>query len=163
MNEYMKRAKENASNGISKKEGGPFGAVIVDKNGNVIADGNNKVILNNDPTAHAEVVAIRNLAYETVIVVSINRIEIPVQAIVNVIDRLKEKGYYIQYIRKSIDSVGNYKVTMNIESKTDESSVSLYTDEDADDEAIGIIEEAFHESGIKINTAFVDPTYGNPF
>ncbi len=60
MNEYMKRAKENASNGISKKEGGPFGAVIVDKNGNVIADGNNKVILNNDPTAHAEVVAIRN-------------------------------------------------------------------------------------------------------
>ena len=110
-----------------------------------------------------EVVAIRNLAYETVIVVSINRIEIPVQAIVNVIDRLKEKGYYIQYIRKSIDSVGNYKVTMNIESKTDESSVSLYTDEDADDEAIGIIEEAFNESGIKINTAFVDPTYGNPF
>lgn len=60
MNEYMKRAKENANNGISKKEGGPFGAVIVDKNGNVIADGNNKVILNNDPTAHAEVVAIRN-------------------------------------------------------------------------------------------------------
>lgn len=110
-----------------------------------------------------EVLIIRNIEYIAVIVVSINRIEIPVQAIVNVIVRLKEKGYYIQCIAKSIDSVGNYKVTMHIESKTDESNISLYTDEDADDEAIGIIEEAFNESGIKINTAFVDPTYGNPF
>lgn len=118
-----------------------------------------------------EVVVIRNIAYVAVIVVSINRIEIPVQAMVNVIVRLKEKGYYIQSIVKSIDIVGNYEVTMNIESKTDESNASIYTgiytgiytDEDADDEAIGIIEEAFNESGIKINTAFVDTTYGNPF
>lgn len=42
-----------------KKEGGPFGAVITDKDGNIIANGNNKVLKNNDPTAHAEVVAIR--------------------------------------------------------------------------------------------------------
>lgn len=39
--------------------GGPFGAVIVDKNGNVIGEGHNEVTVNNDPTAHAEVVAIR--------------------------------------------------------------------------------------------------------
>lgn len=59
MNKYMKTAKENAENGIRNNEGGPFGAVIVDKEGNIIANGNNKVIKNNDPTAHAEIVAIR--------------------------------------------------------------------------------------------------------
>lgn len=59
MNIYMEKAKENAENGIMKKEGGPFGVVITDKNGNIISNGNNKVIKNNDPTAHAEVVAIR--------------------------------------------------------------------------------------------------------
>ena len=42
---------------ISK--GGPFGAVIVDKNGNIIGEGHNEVTLINDPTAHAEIVAIR--------------------------------------------------------------------------------------------------------
>jgi tRNA(Arg) A34 adenosine deaminase TadA len=39
--------------------GGPFGAVIVDKNGKIIGEGHNEVTLNNDPTAHAEMVAIR--------------------------------------------------------------------------------------------------------
>ncbi len=39
--------------------GGPFGAVIV-KNGKIIAKGNNQVTKLNDPTAHAEIVAIRN-------------------------------------------------------------------------------------------------------
>lgn len=55
----MKIAKENADKGISNKEGGPFGAIITNKEGNIIANGNNKVLKNNDPTAHAEVVAIR--------------------------------------------------------------------------------------------------------
>lgn len=59
MNKYMKIAKENADKGIENKEGGPFGAVITDKEGKIISNGNNKVIKNNDPTAHAEVVAIR--------------------------------------------------------------------------------------------------------
>jgi guanine deaminase len=39
--------------------GGPFGAVIVDREGNIIGEGHNEVTVNNDPTAHAEVVAIR--------------------------------------------------------------------------------------------------------
>lgn len=60
MNKFMEIAKNNADNGIIKKEGGPFGAVIIDKDGNVIANGNNQVLLQNDPTAHAEIVAIRN-------------------------------------------------------------------------------------------------------
>ena len=59
MNKYMKLAKQNAENGILKKEGGPFGAIIVDKEGNIISNGNNQVLKNNDPTAHAEIVAIR--------------------------------------------------------------------------------------------------------
>ena len=59
MNFYMEKAKENADKGISNNEGGPFGAVIVDKDGNIIANGNNKVLKDMDPTAHAEIVAIR--------------------------------------------------------------------------------------------------------
>ena len=59
MNKYMEIAKENAEKGIMNNEGGPFGAVIIDKNGNIISNGNNKVLKNNDPTAHAEIVAIR--------------------------------------------------------------------------------------------------------
>lgn len=58
MNKYMKIAKKNAENGIKNKDGGPFGAVILDKDGNIIANGNNKVLKTNDPTAHAEVVAL---------------------------------------------------------------------------------------------------------
>lgn len=58
MNKFMKTAVEEALKGIKNKEGGPFGSVIV-KDGEIVAVGNNKVILTNDPTAHAEVVAIR--------------------------------------------------------------------------------------------------------
>lgn len=56
---FMRRAIELAQVGIDKGEGGPFGCVIV-KNGEIVGEGNNKVTSTNDPTAHAEVVAIRN-------------------------------------------------------------------------------------------------------
>ena len=59
MNIYMKKSNDLANKGIEKKEGGPFGAVIIDKEGNIISTGNNKVLKTNDPTAHAEIVAIR--------------------------------------------------------------------------------------------------------
>ena len=59
MNKFMQKAKNNAQEGISKKEGGPFGAIIVDKEGNIISNGNNKVIKNTEQTAHAEIIAIR--------------------------------------------------------------------------------------------------------
>lgn len=55
----MEIAKQNAEEGIKKGEGGPFGAVIVDKEGNIISNGNNRVIMEKDPTAHAEISAIR--------------------------------------------------------------------------------------------------------
>jgi tRNA(Arg) A34 adenosine deaminase TadA len=54
MTEAIKLARHNISNG----NGGPFGAVVV-KDGKIIARGSNHVTTWNDPTAHAEVVAIR--------------------------------------------------------------------------------------------------------
>ncbi len=45
---------------LNNQEGGPFAAIITDKEGNIIATGHNKVTSSNDPTAHAEVDAIRN-------------------------------------------------------------------------------------------------------
>lgn len=57
-NKFMERAIELASNSVDQA-GGPFGAVVV-KDGKIIAEGSNSVTLHNDPTAHAEVMAIRN-------------------------------------------------------------------------------------------------------
>jgi tRNA(Arg) A34 adenosine deaminase TadA len=54
MIEAINLAVENIENG-----GGPFGAVIV-KDGKIIGKGANRVTLNNDPTAHAEIQAIRD-------------------------------------------------------------------------------------------------------
>ena len=53
MTRAIKLSIENVNLG-----GGPFGSIIV-KNDKVIAEGSNKVVLNNDPTAHGEIVAIR--------------------------------------------------------------------------------------------------------
>ncbi|MCS7036927.1 MAG: nucleoside deaminase [Saprospiraceae bacterium] len=55
---FMRLAIEQARCGMANGEGGPFGAVVV-KDGQVIAVGNNRVTSTNDPTAHAEIVAIR--------------------------------------------------------------------------------------------------------
>ncbi|NOY49290.1 MAG: nucleoside deaminase [Chlorobi bacterium] len=57
--EFMDLAIELAGKNIDNRDGGPFGAVVV-KNGEVIGKGCNHVTTNNDPTAHAEVVAIRD-------------------------------------------------------------------------------------------------------
>ena len=59
MNEFMKEAIRLAVENVDTGNGGPFGAVIV-KDGEIISTGVNKVTTSNDPTAHAEVVAIRN-------------------------------------------------------------------------------------------------------
>lgn len=58
MNQYMKIAKELASENLETNAGGPFGACVV-KDGKIIGKGSNKVLSNNDPTAHAEIMAIR--------------------------------------------------------------------------------------------------------
>ena len=54
----MNKAVEEALEGL-QKYGGPFGCVIV-KNGKVVGKGHNMVTSTNDPTAHAEVLAIRD-------------------------------------------------------------------------------------------------------
>ena len=57
--EYMEEAVNAALKGMNNNEGGPFGCVIV-KDGKIVGRGNNKVTSTNDPTAHAEVTAIRD-------------------------------------------------------------------------------------------------------
>ena len=55
---FMRKAIKLARKGMNKNAGGPFGAIVV-KDGKIISKGYNKVTSKNDPTAHAEVVAIR--------------------------------------------------------------------------------------------------------
>lgn len=57
--EFMRKAIALSIENVTQEKGGPFGAVIV-KDGEIIATGANCVTSHNDPTAHAEVVAIRN-------------------------------------------------------------------------------------------------------
>lgn len=56
---FLERAIELSKLGMESGTGGPFGCVIV-LNDEIIGEGSNKVTSTNDPTAHAEVVAIRN-------------------------------------------------------------------------------------------------------
>ena len=56
---FMLRAIELARNGMENGAGGPFGCVVV-KDGEIVGEGSNLVTSTNDPTAHAEVMAIRN-------------------------------------------------------------------------------------------------------
>ena len=58
-NIFMREAIELARDGMTTGQGGPFGCVIV-RNGEIIGRGCNRVTSTNDPTAHAEVVAIRD-------------------------------------------------------------------------------------------------------
>lgn len=55
---FLARSVELAAAGAAAGDGGPFGAVVV-RDGVILAEGNNRVLVDNDPTAHAEVVAIR--------------------------------------------------------------------------------------------------------
>jgi tRNA(Arg) A34 adenosine deaminase TadA len=61
--DFMRRAIEIAAADMRANCGGPFGAVIV-KDGRIVAEGANLVTSSNDPTAHAEVVAIRKACHE---------------------------------------------------------------------------------------------------
>lgn len=58
MNQYMQIALNEAKKGMLEGKGGPFGAAVV-KEGSVISMASNEVLCSNDPTAHAEIVAIR--------------------------------------------------------------------------------------------------------
>jgi len=57
-NLFMARAIQLSLENVLSGDGGPFGAVIV-KEGNIVAEGVNQVTARRDPTAHAEIVAIR--------------------------------------------------------------------------------------------------------
>jgi guanine deaminase len=57
----MRQAVREARRALARGDGGPFGAVVV-RRGTVIGRGGNRVLVANDPTAHAEIVAIRRAA-----------------------------------------------------------------------------------------------------
>lgn len=59
MKDIMKLGIEEARTTMNEGKGGPFGAVITDIEGKVIAITSNKVLESHDPTAHAEIMAIR--------------------------------------------------------------------------------------------------------
>jgi tRNA(Arg) A34 adenosine deaminase TadA len=59
MNEFMEVAIDLSDDNFDKNYGGPFGACVV-KDGKIIGKGFNRVIKDMDPTAHAEIIAIRN-------------------------------------------------------------------------------------------------------
>ena len=59
MNSYMKFAKQLSEQNLITNAGGPFGACVV-RDGIIIGKGSNHVLENNDPTAHAEIMAIRD-------------------------------------------------------------------------------------------------------
>lgn len=61
MNKYMKVANELAEEAMHNNDGGPFGACVV-KDNQIIGRGANNVLKTNDPTAHAEIMAIREAA-----------------------------------------------------------------------------------------------------
>jgi len=56
--DFMRRAIALSRQGLEEGRGGPFGAVVV-QGGRIVGEGCNQVTSTNDPTAHAEVVAIR--------------------------------------------------------------------------------------------------------
>ena len=59
MNKFMKVATKLSEENLKTNVGGPFGACVV-KNGKIIGKGSNHVLSDNDPTAHAEIMAIRD-------------------------------------------------------------------------------------------------------
>lgn len=56
---FMRYAIELGHKGMEAGNGGPFGAIVV-KNGKIIGEGCNRVLVSNDPTAHGEITAIRD-------------------------------------------------------------------------------------------------------
>jgi guanine deaminase len=56
--DFMRRAIALSRENLRTQDGGPFGAVVV-KDGRIVGEGRNRVVATNDPTAHAEIVAIR--------------------------------------------------------------------------------------------------------
>ena len=60
--EIIREAVDRARETMNKNLGGPFGAAVIDQDGNVIAVASNSVLGDHDPTAHAEINAIREAA-----------------------------------------------------------------------------------------------------
>ncbi len=63
MNQYIREAIAEGRAGMKAGHGGPFGAVIV-RDGSIVARAHNEVLTSNDPTAHAEILAIRRASVE---------------------------------------------------------------------------------------------------
>ena len=60
MNKFLLSAIEQARKTMNQNIGGPFGAVVINKDGEILSVSSNSVLRDNDPTAHAEINAIRD-------------------------------------------------------------------------------------------------------
>ena len=117
-NEFMKRAIELSIESVNKN-GGPFGSVIA-KGNKIIAEGSNKVTFSNDPTAHGEIVAIREACKK----LKNFNVEIFKEGKnnENVVNKSKTTGEpplmnamsVFFAIKDAISSVGNYDITPTI-------------------------------------------------
>lgn len=61
---FLSQAVEEAYKGVDSGDGGPFGAVVV-RNNEIVVSCHNMVLKHRDPTAHAEVTAIREVMYRS--------------------------------------------------------------------------------------------------
>ena len=109
MNEFMKIAKELSEENLETNNGGPFGAVVV-KDGKVVGRGNNLVLKTNDPTAHAEIIAIRE-ACKTINSYDLSECEIytscyPCPMCLSAIIWSNIKKVYYGNIKEDADSIG---------------------------------------------------------
>lgn len=107
--EFMKKAIKKAKENLEEEDGGPFGAVIV-KDGKIISTGKNLVLKTNDPTMHAEIVAIRK-ASEKLNSFDLSECEIyttcePCPMCMGAVFWAKIKAIYFGCTRKDAEKIG---------------------------------------------------------
>jgi tRNA(Arg) A34 adenosine deaminase TadA len=139
----MRQAVSLSAKGL-KKGGGPFGAIVV-KDGKIIASGYNEVTIQNDPTAHAEVVAIRK-ACKKLGTFDLSDCEIytscePCPMCLSAMYWAKVKNFYFANTKEDAANIGFDDAFIYTEIKKTTSLRSIHSQQLLQDEAIKIFKE----------------------